>query len=127
MARSEQDRRYDREIADLQSVGTRMRQRMGLMASTTAATVAQVAARQTCLGVATVNAALLLGTSVDVVVTWPVTFTDLAYRVDVVPLTGVLGRATVTEQARSSSTITMRVTATLAVSAGAQLLLLASG
>jgi hypothetical protein len=76
------------------------------------------------LSYGTVDAVLILGSSRDVPIVWATPFRTAAYRVEMVPAAGVLGRATmnVVEGSQTVAGLTVRVTATLALAAGAQFL-----
>lgn len=133
------ERERDRQIRNLQARSRMPEQQAGMagmqqqIAELTAAlaavreTVTAVAGKHqvAALATGTVPLALLLGGSTSVVVPWPpgVTF-PLPYRVDFVMLTGLLGKATPEVTAYAATSITVKLTATLAIAAGAQFVVL---
>ena len=76
----------------------------------------------------TVDLAILLGGSRDVPIAWPAPFHGPDYRVDLVPISGMVGRGTlsVVDGSQTAAGVTVRVTAGLAIAVGAQFLAHAS-
>lgn len=88
------------------------------------ASKSQCALTQVSMGVA-----ILLGNSQDVQITWPRAFKTKDYAVDLIPLTGMVGRGTLAvleDASKTTTACTVRVTAGLAISLGAQFLAHAS-
>jgi hypothetical protein len=98
-------------------------------AASSAATAAGVRVMAAALAWGEVPAAVLLGGTRDVAITWPAgALPDAAYRVDLVPISGGLGVTSLAVVAgtRTKDGVTIRVTAAgLAVAVGARFVALA--
>lgn len=68
---------------------------------------------------------LVLGGSADLVIQWATPLPTAEYSVDLSGLTGILGRAALAVVAQDAASVTVRVTATLAITAGSLILAVA--
>lgn len=107
------------QIERLQSQLARLSGQMGSMNSAQGPSYARCS-----LVAGVVDAAILLGGSRDVPIVWPVPFRSAEYRIELTPLEGVLGKATlaVLDGTQTAAGATIRVTASLAVALGSRFL-----
>lgn len=96
----------------------------GWNAQTTAAIALAMTRPQSCLAVGTLPIALLIGGSTPVTITWPITFDNTGYRID---LADVVNGLTLTVASRTQTGCVVTATAALAVSLGAKFLAYAVG